>query len=622
MKDKVVGFFYKGISEEGRPQCRVFHKGYLHHSDSGLNLWAHFLVYNQQDISELVSGTGRCFEETLAYLYRKEGVSGFRRLNGRFTIIITEGEKTIIVRDRNGEGKMIYYTSSFFTDSYKKILDLNQQNPEPSIRNIATFLSYGYIPAPLTALKGVFRVPAGGVLTVTPEGISLHDLFDFEEILQFERSQIKPEEAVEVYCSLLKQSLIRRIGKAESAGVLLSGGLDSGGNLSILREIFSGKIKTFTVGFMDNPASEADCARRIASQSGSEHHEYLVTGNELEELPSIIDAMGDPFAESGVILNYSALLLLKNHDLPVVLGGDANDQYFGAGIRETALHYQLFKNGFLPVMRFVDKISENDLFDNDDILFRTRYHNSKILRVMEPERFGFNNFHLKKMFGEPSSYKFTETGSIKSFNELFLKRNYYLHLCQTTNDVIIHKAARLSDFMGINLSFTYTDLDLWNFIQHLPLNLRASGSKMDMIRGKGVSKYLHKQLMKSRLPAEVTRRCKQGGFSPLEMLFKDYEKRQIIYRYILKSEFTKYMADKGFLISFFRKYDQMMTEKPYWFWYRQVKSNQLFNLLVLAVWWDQVILNKRNDRLSDYLNDNEYDQIKQQPSAEPEKMKI
>ena len=41
------------------------------------------------------------------------------------------------------------------------------------------------------------------------------------------------------------------------------------------------------------------------------------------------------------------------------------------------------------------------------------------------------------------------------------------------------------------------------------------------VKGKGITKYIHKLLVKPKLPPEVTNRPKQGGFSPLEIFFND-----------------------------------------------------------------------------------------------------
>ncbi len=101
----------------------------------------------------------------------------------------------------------------------------------------------------------------------------------------------------------------------------------------------------------------------MAEQYGAEHHEYIMDGTEIEFLPEIIDALGDPFSESGFMLNHSVMKMVGSENLPVSIGGDGNDQYFGAGIRETALHYKMQHYGLTPFSELFDKLSDNSLFD-------------------------------------------------------------------------------------------------------------------------------------------------------------------------------------------------------------------------------------------------------------------
>jgi asparagine synthase (glutamine-hydrolysing) len=292
-------------------------------------------------------------------------------------------------------------------------------------------------------------------------------------------------------------------------------------------------------------------------------------------------------------------------NLPVSIGGDGNDQYFGAGIRETALHYKMQHYKLTPISELFDKLSDNSLFDNDNMAFRVHFQNQKILRVMEPETFGFHDFQLKKMFNlstiPPHSYLSIIPKKFKSYEELFLQRNYYLHLQHSVNEVILFKASRMSDYFNVNLAFSYIDLDIYDFLQHLPIHLRARGSVEECMKGKGIAKYIHKALVKPMLPEAVTNRPKQGGFSPLEIFFNTKERRGAIYEYIRKSAFANSLSKKNFLDEFFLQYEPLASGKSYWFWYKQVKSNQLINLLIIALWWDRVIENRRFDRLSDYI---------------------
>lgn len=597
--------YLKHLPESDQPAKSWYSEGYQEFSREGKSLLIAEKIYNKEDIQRRLDFFPTNAAELVLELVAREGVSGCRMLNGKFTIVYFEGSQITIVRDRNGEGPMIYFTKDFFTDSYQGLFQFKDFKAEPDLTGLVTFLKIGYIPAPTTALRGVGKVPAGEILTIKKNEISLDKLFGFDEILHAERKEISLKEAVDTYSDLLKQSLKRRIDDAATVGVLLSGGYDSGGNIAMTRAVYDGKMKSYSIGFKDNPASELPYAKMMADQYGSEHHEYIMDGSEIEFLPEIIDALGDPFSESGFMLNHSVMKMVSSENLPVTIGGDGNDQYFGAGIRETALHYKMKKFGLAPFAQLFDRMSANSLFDKDDLAFRIRYQNQKILNVMEPETFGFPDFQLNKMFGlkEIATHPYLALIPKKfgTYEELFLQRNYYLHLQHSVNEVILFKASRMSDYFGVNLAFSYIDNDIYSFLQHLPINLRAKGTVEECMKGKGVAKYIHKQLVKPLLPDAVTNRPKQGGFSPLEIFFNTENKRKAIYHYIRNSAFAQSLKGTGFLDQFFSQYETLAAGKSYWFWHKQVKSNQLINLLILSIWWDRVLENRKFDRLSDYF---------------------
>ena len=92
------------------------------------------------------------------------------------------------------------------------------------------------------------------------------------------------------------------------------------------------------------------------------------------------------------------------------------------------------------------------------------------------------------------------------------------------------------------------------------------------------------------------------GFSPLEIFFNDPARRKAIYQYIRSSGFAKTLKEPSFLDRIFTKYEALASGKSYWFWYKQVKSNQMLNLLILTIWWDKVMENRKAGDLSSYLS--------------------
>ena len=61
-------------------------------------------------------------------------------------------------------------------------------------------------------------------------------------------------------------------------------------------------------------------------------------GSEIKALPALVEQLGDPFVEGGLMVNYAVMRLIGKEKPDVILGGDGNDQYFGTSGREVALH--------------------------------------------------------------------------------------------------------------------------------------------------------------------------------------------------------------------------------------------------------------------------------------------
>ena len=369
-------------------------------------------------------------------------------------------------------------------------------------------------------------------------------------------------------------------------------------------EVFNGKIESYSIGFKDNPYSELPYARMMAERFGAVHHEYLMDGSEIEDLPILVKSLGDPFSESGWMLNNSAMKLVHDKNLPIVLGGDGSDQLFTAHLREMGLRLKLEKKMLSPAQKLFAACAENSLFEKDNIYFRARFQNDKIMNILYPDQFGFRKYQLKKLLNtsiKPNPTLASFPSKFNSYEDLYRSVNYYTDINQISTEIILFKASRISQLYGVNMGFTYIDEDVLKFVTSLPLNLRAKGSLDDLASGRGVSKYLLKALIKPKLPTEVTSRKKQGGFSPLQIFFNDASKREQMYNFMLKSDVSKNLMDKKTLESFFKSYDQS-TKGEYWFWYKQTMANRLINVLVLSLWYESFINNNHHDKLSSYLD--------------------
>lgn len=542
--------------------------------------------------------------QELLELYLLDGYKAFAKINGKASIIIRQGDKYCMFRDHWGESALIFYTDEIFADTMEGILQSLGKKPSLDLVSLNSFMRYGFIPAPLTIVKDVYKIPAGYVLIHENENNKLINLYDYEEF-KSETIKIGMDEAVEEYGRLLKQSIKRRIVGNDTVGALLSGGYDSGGNIAVLREVFDGKIKSYSIGFRDNPFSELPYAKMMAEAFDAEHHEYLMDHKDIETLPEAIIAFGEPFSESGFMLNNRAMRLVSDKNLPVVIGGDGNDQLMGTTGKELALHHLVKSKGLQFGQKMFSGLSGNSLFEKDNILYKLRFHNHKILNVMRPDNFGFNDHLMHSLFNIGKVAEHPVFASIpktyKDFTDFHDLHNYHLDIRHAINEVILNKASRLSAYYGNNLAFTYMDKDIYDFVKKLPLEIRLKGDIKEVAKGKGVTKYIHKAYTKPKLPKEVTSRKKQGGFSPLAIFFAKKETREKIYSYLMNCDFVQqYMKPKG-LDKFFKAYESVADGNGYWFWYQQLKSNQLINVLIMAIWWDIYVLGKRHSNINDYL---------------------
>jgi asparagine synthase (glutamine-hydrolysing) len=71
-------------------------------------------------------------------------------------------------------------------------------------------------------------------------------------------------------------------------GVFLSGGLDSSIVTALLSDIADEPVQTYSVGFDEASYDELDHARTVADAFGTDHHEYTVTPDAAEVLPTLV----------------------------------------------------------------------------------------------------------------------------------------------------------------------------------------------------------------------------------------------------------------------------------------------------------------------------------------------
>jgi asparagine synthase (glutamine-hydrolysing) len=522
---------------------------------------------------------------------------------GEFTYLYFSDDQVILGRDHVGAGLPVFYTDKLFgnnIDDFKLDNSFSFQLDEETLK---AFLHMGSPIPPRTMVKGVNQLAPGEFLVWKNGNISTGFLFPYEKYEKlFASLKIDEKEAAKELERLHKASIKRRIEGKKNVALLMSGGYDSGGNVAALRDLYDGQVSGYSIGFKDDQWSELPLAAFLAKEFNIDFHDYLIDGSEIDELPIIMRNLAFPFQENGVMVNYTVMKRVNQDANDMILGGDGNDQVYGTGMQQVALHYLTAKYGLKPFQKILSGMLAGS---NHSKLSRIHFHNVRILNAADFTSFGFSKSEIKNFLKSPGTALETNLLKlnklkVKGFDGLFMAHTYFKDFMNDGNGLIIFKASNMARLFGQQLSFPYMDKDSTEFVMSLPRELRFSGSVKDIAKGHGKSKFLHKSYLYPKLPKEITERKKQGGFAPLPKFFQDENRRKQIYQIIKKSDITKELFVESKLNDFISDYESICNAKDAWFWHQQSMAFRLFNLITLTIWWEIHFNNKPGDLLKDF----------------------
>lgn len=524
--------------------------------------------------------------------YLAMGYKYFSKLDGSFTIIIYLPDETIIVRDHHGLNSQIYYTSSLYSSSLYTLVRTEGVDRTPNYHSLAFFLTAGHIKAPGSSFANISKLEAGHVLVFNVNrGIETINLFPSEEIKPDIKNKSLEEYADEFY-HLHKKAIQRRIAGSDKIGLFLSGGYDSGANLIALRELYSGDIHTYSIGFKEDDLSELSQARVMADTFGSIHKEYEIDGTEISILPELIRHFGDPFAECGMMVNY-CVFGLSGKDYPgVLLGGEGNDHYFSTANRQIAINYLASNLGLKKPMSLLKSYLDQDKFDKDGLLFRTHFHLETSLNIIQGEIFGFPRYQVPKFLCDKSHLlPFVPiVPNSDNYESLYLQHVLKTDIEKSLNRIILFKSSKIAELFNSHICYPFVDLDIYHFMNDLPVSFKCKGENLLAIAmGKGISKYLHKYVYAPKMPEQIAQKKKQGGFVPMAIFFKDDKQRRRMTEVVLDSSVCREFLKKEEVELFLSNFDKEIKNPAKWFWYRQIKCNQFFNIFSLAIWWEEYV---------------------------------
>lgn len=316
------------------------------------------MVYNAVGLREELIAAGRSFRagsdaEVVVEACAHWGIeTAARRLVGAFAFALWDREERslTLVRDRLGV-KPLYWA-----DTGKSFLfgsELRALRAHPSFRveinhdALAGFLRLGYIGAPNSIYRGVFKLQPGRLITLHPGSEAqtrqfwrLDDVIAKARRMPFDGDQAEADEALD---ALLREVVRERMQADVLIGALLSGGTGSPLITALMQEQSDRPIPTFSVGFAEDNYKEAGRAKVLARHLGTAHTELHVSTDEaLDVVPRLPEIFDEPFADPGQIPAY-LVSRLACQSVGVALSGDGGDETFGGYTRYLAVaRYRAF----------------------------------------------------------------------------------------------------------------------------------------------------------------------------------------------------------------------------------------------------------------------------------------
>ena len=314
--------------------------------DLGLAIVFNGCIYNYPELRGELEAKGYRFfshgdTEVILKAFHAWGADCVTRFHGMFAFAIWERDsgRVTFARDRLGI-KPLYLAEVAgglrFASSLPALLAGGRDGIDTDIDPVALhhYMSFhAVVPAPLTILKGVRKLPPATILTVEADGSrTSRRYWDLTVEPAGDDLRRAPEEWQEMVMEALRLSVRRRLVADVPVGVLLSGGLDSSLIVGLLAEEGQQGLATFSVGFEAAGGEKGDefqYSDIIARHYGTDHHRIFVESSRLlDTLPKTFAAMSEPMVSYDNVGFYLLSQEVSRH-VRVVQSGQGADEVFG-----------------------------------------------------------------------------------------------------------------------------------------------------------------------------------------------------------------------------------------------------------------------------------------------------
>lgn len=545
--------------------------------------------YNFKDYIDYLKNKGHKFKthtdtEVLLHLYEEFGPAVLEKMRGNFAFAIWDEKKNnlFIARDRLGQ-KPLFYTihngQFVFASELKSILKFPDIKKDIDYQAVDYYLTYQYIPAPLTVYKNIYKLMPSEYIIVKNSKIIEKKIY--WELPSKCDNNIKYYDAKERLRELLFESVKLRLVSDVPIGSFLSGGVDSSIITAIMAKTAGKQIKTFSIGFDEDDYNELPFAKSVAKMYNTEHREFIVKPDAINLVESLAYYYNEPYADSSALPTYYLSKMTSKY-VKVALNGDAGDEMFCGYYRYAAMRfYEMINN--VPSGKSLCKILSNIIpasgFNNRRIIQIRKFLQTltkKDISLYKDLVSYFDDFSKNGIYSDDFKNKIDSNAGYNFINNVFQSFNETESLTQKImftdqltylpNDLCV-KVDIASMMCGLECRAPILDHKVVEFVNALPIKYKLKGFN---------KKHIFIDTFKDLMPVEITNRKKQGFGVPLFHWFrnelKDFAYDNILNAFYIKNGWFKKSKVKSIL-------DNHVSKK-------ENNAFKIWSLLMLALWYN------------------------------------
>ncbi len=486
-------------------------------------------IYNYRELRADLEKRGHFFgtasdTEVLPHAYEEYGDAMIRELNGMFAFALWDSKRRrlLIARDRFGEKPLywgVFDNTLLFASEPKVLLAHPAVKPALNLQALRQYLSYDYVPAPLSIYDGINKLPAAHKLTLEDGRVTTERYWQ----LSYKTTHPVPSEqdAADHLRELLADSVSMRLVSDVPLGVLLSGGVDSSSVAALAVRASPEAVKTFSISFAESSFDESAYARSVAKFLGADHHEERLSANLAANLVSEIGSwMDEPFSDPSLVPTYLLSRFTGKH-VTVALGGDGGDELFAgypmyAGHRWAEIYKRVpapLRAGIVePLIRLLPVKTKNLSLDYKALRFVTGAKYDTVAR----HHVWFGSFTPQEQ-----EQLLTDEVLAQTDDEIYALARQIAEECDSEELVtrmqsvdtrlylaedILTKVDRASMAVSLEVRAPFLDHRVAEFAASLPCHYKLRGRR---------TKYILKKAVDELLPRFVARRGKKGFGVPV-----------------------------------------------------------------------------------------------------------